>query len=102
MGLSRRFKREEAKRNYKKFSKAWGQEKNYQEFLLKNGQELPKNMPKLGRKPDFNRWLEITKTTAAQIAAKPQEVQEFANEADLSWDEEEKGKEASEATGQGA
>jgi hypothetical protein len=100
MGLSRKFARETAKRNYKKFCRAWTQEKSYQEYLLKNGQELPQNSPRLGRKPNFNRWLEITRTTAAQIAAKPEEVQKFATEQDLSWEEE--GKEVKEADGQGA
>lgn len=93
MGLSRQLERNQAKAAYKKFSSAWTKERLYQAAEIAAGRELPKNTPRLGRKPTFQMWLKMVKTAEARQKATPAEVQDFQDEnMDLSWDEEEAGK----------
>lgn len=89
MGISRKLKRNQAKTEHRKFSESWRKEKAYQLFLLGQGEELPSDTPKLGRKPTFNMWSKIAKTEEARKIATPEDVQDFQNESiNLEWDDD--------------
>lgn len=93
MGIERKFKREALKRQYKKFCKAWGNEKAYQAYLLEQGEEL--GQPKLGRKPTFKQWCEmmenVKKKTKASAPAEKVETAPEEDIPDLEWEEDNTG-----------
>lgn len=98
-GFARAVKRQQIIANYKKFAEAWRKEKAYQKYVLDSGQQLPKTTPKLGKRPRFKQWLEMVKTHQAQREATPEQVQEFKDETDLSWDEDKKPEGAGDTNG---
>lgn len=104
MGLARTLQRNQEKAAYKKFQKAWNKEQAYQrhliaKYLLANpggdpAKALPDKQPLLKRKPTLAMWKAIAVSAKAKAEAKPAEVQEFADENDLAWNEDEEKGEA--------
>jgi hypothetical protein len=88
MGLGRTLKRNQEKLAYKKFQKLWNKEQRYQQHLIAEG-KLPEGQPILKRKPTLAMWKAIAVSAKAKAEAKPTEVQEFADENDLAWNEDE-------------
>lgn len=94
MGLERTLRRNQEKAAYKKFQKAWNKEQAYQKHVLAQGKSLPEGQPLLKRKPTLAMWKAIAVSAKAKAEAKPAEVQEFADENDLAWNEDEEKGEA--------
>lgn len=102
--MARQLRRTQEKLAYKKFQKAWNREQRFQEHkiaeYLKANPEASRadaidkalEHPLLRRKPTFTMWKEIAVTAKAKAEAKPAEVQEFADENDLAWNEDEESK----------
>lgn len=103
MGLGRTLQRNQEKAAYKKFQKAWNKEQRYQQHVidqylkdnpdvtmsrLQAAEKALKN-PLLRRKPTFEMWKKIAVSAKAKAEAKPDDVQEFADENDLAWNEDE-------------
>lgn len=55
--MERSIKRSILRKKYEKFSKAWENEKRYQQSLLQSGHELEEGHQQLGKKPTFAMWL---------------------------------------------
>lgn len=101
---------------YKKFQKAWNKEQRYQQHLIDQylqanaelnptmtreqaaAKALPDKQPLLKRKPTLAMWKAIAVSAKAKAEAKPAEVQEFADENDLAWNEDEEKGEATQET----
>jgi hypothetical protein len=100
-GFNRKLKREAEKREYRKFCKAFGDEKSYRLYVVKIGQELPKGQELLGRKPTFIEWKKMTEEQRLSVAEARQirqtaqlpdgedSYQERTSIPDLDWEEEE-------------
>lgn len=89
--LARKLKREKAKRAHESLKVNWNAEKRAQEQILRSGEELPQNTPRLGKRPNFKQFLEILRKMSEQskIEAAKQAVKDREElEGKLDWEEE--------------
>ena len=68
MSVQRQMERMKLKQQYAKFTKAWQNEKRYQQYRLTAGEELEKGHYMLGRKPTFTMWLDAVKNKQINAA----------------------------------
>lgn len=102
--ITRTMKREQQKAQYKRFSRAWNDEKTFQAYMVSSGQativekvidnqrvkvlvgdgEAQETMV-LGRKPTFNMWVKNKQASeaASKVAPSPGKV----DVTDTAWDE---------------
>lgn len=104
-GLARKLKRQKAKNQYQRFSRAWRMEKNYQQQMLaaNSGTITEKKledgnvqkilqvrgddpMPLLGRKPNFAAWKKAVDNAQAVEKAK-QDSQGKVEVTETDWEE---------------
>lgn len=103
-GLARKMRREQQKAQYKRFSRAWNDEKTFQAYMVSSGQativekvidnqrvkvlagdgEGQETMV-LGRKPTFNMWVKNKQASDEARKAEPSPGQ--VNVTDTAWDE---------------
>jgi len=89
MNVTKKSNREKMKKAYKRFSDAWRAEKAYQAWAIENGQELPKNTPKLGRRPTFSMWMTAVKNNVGSKQVTPDSTNCSKEEIpDLDWEDD--------------
>lgn len=105
-GLARKLKREQQKAQYKRFARAWNDEKTFQEYLVKTGQaqvvEKVKDNDRikvliggpdgnesaiLGRKPTFSMWSKNANRMPGPMAGAAPPQDKKVEVTDTSWDE---------------
>ena len=86
--LTRKIEREQEKKAYQRFSRAWKNERAFQRYETARGEKL--ETPPLGRRPTFSMWKKAMENKEAALAAKKiDETVKEAEKKDLSWDDEE-------------